>query len=174
MYQRGVQGNIRPSSSSASASSPTNHPVHHSSSLCCGPPSACKPRRCALQPGWMDGWRRSQQILHPLLYLIINLLLFVTTPRPPPPPSQVTQTLPTLAADASFIARTGRRREVIDGWRHEGLMTLLHSRAMKVIWSVQPQLQPTREGGSLSMVLICSPLQCRGETHLHKDILTTE
>lgn len=51
--------------------------------------------------------------LHPLVYLIINLLIFLTTPRPLP---RVRWRSITNPAAASFIARAGRRRE-LDGSR---------------------------------------------------------
>lgn len=91
VYQRGVQGSIRP----WLASSPTIHCSGLSSSSPAGRFLSAAAHRQPASPGdarfnpgrWMAVFAAD---LHPLVYLIINIFIFLTTPRPPPL-SQVTQ-----------------------------------------------------------------------------------
>lgn len=96
VFQRGVQGNIRSwmASSSSSSSPPPSSRLQRFFllllpcwvlPLCCGQPSACKHRRCALQPGSLDGVVPSG-----FKILFINLFRFLTRPAPFSE-SQVTQ-----------------------------------------------------------------------------------
>lgn len=159
MYQRGVQGNIRPllAASSSSSSSPTIQCSGFSSSFSssfsrCGhflsaaahrqPPS---PGDARFDPGrWMAVLSTD---LRALLYFIIKLLIFLATPRPSSLLLWVRWRSITNPAAASLIARRGKRRAFDGQGPHEGLIKLLHgkvwrlrccSTTVKVIWSVLP------------------------------------
>lgn len=171
VYQRGVQGNIRPRLAS-SPSSP-NHPSSAALFLFSPPPAALldasslqRPTVSLQAPATRASTPASRMAAQLSgftsfsFYLIINLLIFLTTPRPPLL-SQVTRR---CQPRCRTFHRESWEETRAGGWSRlwmcregrEGLIKLLYSQAwflsccchtMKVIWSVPPHLTLFCGGG---------------------------